>query len=467
MTRRTFLAAAGTASTAICLRASQTAAVRVRIDDSAGGWRIPPDFLGFGYEVSEVAVPGFFSASNSNYIQFVRTLAPNGVVRIGGNTADFSSWQPDGNAIAKPKGTVVNGRSIEELGGFLRATGWKLIWVLNSGTGSPESAADQAAAVAHAAGAQLLAFEIGNEPDMFVFNGHRPQGYGYPQYFAEFRRFAEAVRGKVPNAPLAGPAVLADTGWTASMAADLSSQLTLLTQHYYINDQSTPYATLHNLLTPDPRLNQLTGQLQEISRTSGLPWRIAEVNSFSGGGKPGVSDVFAAALWALDLMFSLTAARCAGVNFETGVNHLGFVSSYSPIGQNGSTFFAGPVYYAMLAFRSALGGTLGSVHLDGAATGLAAWAFRDRTGVQQIVLINKNDDITVEVAVECSSRTSRAELSWLTAPALESKTGIAFAGGAASPSGTWSSGTRERKTVTAGSMALTLLPARAVVCRLI
>jgi hypothetical protein len=45
-----------------------------------------------------------------------------------------------------------------------------------------------------------------------------------------------------------------------------------------------------------------------------------------------VSDTFAAALWVLDFMFTLALAGCAGVNMETGVDQLGFISYYSPMG---------------------------------------------------------------------------------------------------------------------------------------
>ena len=58
---------------------------------------------------------------------------------------------------------------------------------------------------------------------------------------------------------------------------------------------------------------------------------MCETNSFYGGGKDGVSNSFAAALWTLDYLLVLASYGCAGVNMETGVNHLGKISYYSPI----------------------------------------------------------------------------------------------------------------------------------------
>ena len=66
------------------------------------------------------------------------------------------------------------------------------------------------------------------------------------------------------------------------------------------------------------------------SLESGIPWRICETNSFSGGGLPGVSDTFLGALWTLDFMLLLASYGCSGVNIETGVNQLGFCRTWMP-----------------------------------------------------------------------------------------------------------------------------------------
>src|SRR6185437_5387799 len=115
--------------------------------------------------------------TNQTCTQLVRTLGPHGVVRVGGNTSDYSSFQPDGNLVSSPKSSVINTESLRQLGNFLDATGWKLIWGLNLGNGTVDEAVQEAQAVASAAGDNLLAFEIGNEPDLYVHEGHRPAGY--------------------------------------------------------------------------------------------------------------------------------------------------------------------------------------------------------------------------------------------------------------------------------------------------
>jgi len=124
---------------------AQWSSVRPRLRPERAGSVIPPDFLGLGYELSSVAKRGLLAANNRALIGFVRRLSYEGVVRIGGSTSDFATRSAKDEAVSAPKESVINRAAVEDLGGFLRATGWKLIWGLNLGTGTPEMAADEAA----------------------------------------------------------------------------------------------------------------------------------------------------------------------------------------------------------------------------------------------------------------------------------------------------------------------------------
>jgi hypothetical protein len=294
---------------------------------------IAPDFLGLGYEISSVARPGLLSPANGIYVNLVRTLGPDGVVRVGGNTADYARYSATATPVSSPFGTMVNDSALEGLGRFLDATGWKLIWALNLGSGSKEEAIAEAKAVAAIAGNRLLAFEIGNEPDLFSHEKHRPSGYDYEQWLADYRRYKKALRVQLPGIPLAGPDAAGKTEWVSRFAVDEGKDIVLLAHHYYREGQN-PGSTIAELLGVDPKLQLQLDRLRAASQLCGVPYRICEVNSFSGGGRPGVSDTMASALWVLDYMFTLACNGCSGVNMETGVNQLGFISSYSPIGDD-------------------------------------------------------------------------------------------------------------------------------------
>ncbi len=153
--------------------------------------------------------------------------------------------------------------------------------------------------------------------------------------------------------PLAGPDVADATSWVTRFARDEGKNIKLLTHHYYREGQN-PTSSIDKLLHPDPKLDPMLAQLSAATKFSGVPYRICETNSFSGGGKPGVSDTLASALWVLDFMFTVASTGCAGINIETGVNQRGFISSYSPIGDDEHRHYtATPEFYGMLAFAQA------------------------------------------------------------------------------------------------------------------
>ena len=115
------------------------------------------------------------------------------------------------------------------------------------------------------------------------------------------------------------------------------------------------------------------------------------MNSFSGGGKLGVSDTFGSALWCLDYLFLLASYGCAGVNMETDINQLGFISHYSPIVHDaGGSRGARPEYYAMLAFAMAGNGELVKLTLDPGNINLTAYADKDQQGQLWITVVNKD-----------------------------------------------------------------------------
>lgn len=218
-------------------------------------------------------------------MQLVRNLSREGATRVGGNTSDYASYTPDQKAVSATKGTVVNDAMLQQLGSFLQATNWKLIWGLNLGSGDGSQASAEAKAVAGAARDHLLAFEIGNEPDLFGrVAGHRGKTYGYDSYLNEFRRYKAVIRAELPNAPFAGPDAASETDWVLRFANDERGDIKLLTHHYY-RQCAGPTSTLDKLLARDPKLAPELEKLRLASSIAHVPYRICEVNSFCGGGE--------------------------------------------------------------------------------------------------------------------------------------------------------------------------------------
>lgn len=484
MDRRKFLVTSAGAAAAIASASCSTFAaaaapsrtVSVEVNPLEALREIPADFLGLGYEISSVSRPGLLSARNSAYVQFVRTLAPRGVIRIGGNTSDFSSYSKDGPPICATKASVVDAAVIRDLGEFLDATGWQLIWGLNLGSARVENGAvtnealqnaiDEAACVVDAAKGKLLAFEIGNEPDLFGGGvAHRAQGYSYADYLKEYRVYKSALRAKFPKIPFAGPDVASHSDWVTQFAADEGSDLKLLTHHRYAEGPPTsPQSTIERLMAPSEGLTRMLATCEAATRSTGVPYRICETNSCYGGGKPGVSDTFAAALWGLDYLFTMAAANCAGANLETGVNQLGFVSSYSPIADDdASRPVAKPLYYGMLAFAQAGRGTRIATQYDESALNLRAYAVKDSAGRVVVTLVNKETSTNAIVSVAISGHFATGSVIRLEGPSLESKTGVTFGGAEVSAEGKWSPQKSEKISLKRGTFEVRVPAASAAI----
>ena len=115
------------------------------------------------------------------------------------------------------------------------------------------------------------------------------------------------------------------------------------------------------------------------------------MNSFYGGGKPGVSDTFASALWCLDYMFLLASYGCEGLNLETDVNQMAWVSHYSPIFRDATgQLIARPEYYGMLAFAVAGKGSLVKLTASRTDVNLSVYATKSIGSPLWVIAVNKD-----------------------------------------------------------------------------
>lgn len=396
-------------------------------------------FTGLGYEMSSVAPLGLLSVTNHNYVALLRALGPKGVLRVGGIVANFTRYEPHGTIAADRQNTVITDASLKQFAAFLRKTGWSAIWSVNFAQGSIEDAVTEAKAVAQALGPHLLALEIGNEIENYGRGRHpfRPASWDYADYRKEYGEWHDAIVKAVPHVSFAAPDTASSVEWVENMAKDADGKVQLLTTHYYRTNQTR--GTAEELLTPDPRLKDVLMRLRTASTQSGIPWRMCETNSFSGGGRPGVSDTFIDALWVLDYMLLLAQNGCSGVNIETGVNQLGFVSSYSPIQDDGKGVnSAGVPYYGMLAFAQAQRGCsqVLPAEVDMQGVNGTAYVLGAAGKPHSVVIVNRDRVQTARVSIRDLAMGDVTALR-LTAPSPESKSGVTFAGSSVDANGNW------------------------------
>jgi hypothetical protein len=410
--------------------------IAVRLADADAVAHVPSDFIGLGYEMSSAAKLGLLSVSNDRYVRLVNQLSRDGVLRMGGIVADHSRYETEGTIRTEPTNTVVTRASLEQFSAFLRKTGWSAIWSVNFATGTLENAVAEAKDVARILGPHLLALEIGNEVENYG-RGHPPSRtppYTYQEYREDYRKWHAALAAAVPGLRFAGPDTASSVEWVQRMAADASGEVQLLTTHYYRGAQAK--GTAEQLATPDPELREKLEKLRKAARASGIPYRICETNSFFGGGRPGLSDTLLGALWVLDFMLLLARYGCAGVNIETGVNQLGFVSSYSPIQDDGKgRNYAGAPYYGMLACAMALRDApeVLPLEVDAGGRNVTVHALGHSRRLRSLTIVNRDS----RAAVVGLPKMTPAQAFRLAGPSALSQSGVTFAGATVDDDGRW------------------------------
>jgi hypothetical protein len=390
---------------------------------------VPANFTGLGYEMSSVAAAGLLRSSNHRYVELIRGLGREGVLRVGGIVANYTRYKSNGASKSDRLDTVITRADIEGFAEFLHRIA---------------QAIEEARAVHEILGSRLLALEIGNEIDSYgKGQPFRPAPYDYEAYRKEFGEWRNAIAEAIPGIRFAAPDTAGATDWVEKMASDATGEVQMLTTHYYRNGQKRGSA--EQLLAPDPRLEDIAARLRVASQRSGLPWRMCEMNSFSGGGLPGVSDTLVGTLWTLEVMLRLAQMGCAGVNLETGVNQLGFVSSYSPIQDDGKGLnSAGAPYYGMLAFATAFAGChqMFPVEAELKNESVSSSALGSRGRPHHFVIVNRSS-----TDIRCSlgqAGMEQAQVLRLEAPSAGSTTGMTLGHAAVDEMGRWKPKSQER-----------------------
>jgi hypothetical protein len=499
MDRRAFLSRSVLASgVALCGRLGfgQTASsvpLRLTLDPHKTGYAVPEDFTGLSYETAQLGDPDFFSPTNTELVGFMRRLGASGVLRIGGNTSEYCTWSPeterrpdakpteevrnDAQANVLPQALAVGPdtghgapaarkitpEAVRNLRGFIDATGWKLIYGLNMGTESAETAAAEADYVMRTMGDKLIAFQLCNEPNLFHRNGLRKPDYNFAQFAQEWQHFYEVIRQKVPGAVFAGPDIAFsndDSEWLTGFAKQFRSEVALLSNHYYAEGPpENPSMTIERLLQPNPKLVQEFEGMAQTKAELNLPFRLTETNSCYHGGKQGVSDTLASALWGADLMYQLASAGGLGINF-----HSGGYGWYTPIaGTVANGFTARPIYYGMLLFAEVGPGRLVEAELEGSdsaplvtAYGVVRENVKPRNMVKAVVF-NKHADRAAHVTVECGEKDAQwARALRLVAPRLDDTQDVTLGSNPVGANGTWEAARSEELPVHDGAAAIEL-----------
>ena len=399
---------------------------------------MPAGFLGVSLEYQAVHdyTGSDPSAVNPVFVQLLRNLAPGQapVIRIGGESADATWWPTRGTSPPKGIKYTLTDNWLSTTRALADDLGGQLILDLNLAAGRASVAASEARAMLDAiGGGHIQAFEIGNEPDLYTtipwyYTGvmgavfARPSSYDLADFTGEFTTWRATLGGL----PVAGPA-LADLAWMPQFDQFLSAEpgLAVTTFHRYplrgcsTAPTSPRYATIANLLSDYATTGQAQGIAQYVAmaHARGIRFRLDEINSVACGGSRGVSDTFAAALWALDTMFEMAKVGVDGVNVHTfpGAAYDLFTFTHH---QATWRAFVHPEYYGLLMFGQADPPGARLLPVSGSGGPLKVWATEAPNGTRRFVLINMDTTSSQSVTVSAGLGFGRASLERLEAPGV-------------------------------------------------
>jgi hypothetical protein len=457
----------------VSVAAGEPAPATIVVHADRPGAAIPADFTGLSTE-KKLMARDCFGAQNKDLIQLCRTLGP-GVFRIGANNVDSTFFKREGapplesmqenRYVTDPR--TIGPKSVDAFFDFARAAGWRIIYGVNLGAKDPAMAADEAAYAWQVGAKEIIAIEIGNEPNLYPKGprreGIRPGNWRYPQYKEEFTAVYDAIKAKDARIPITGPAVTKSTNWMPLFMADFKGRVALATSHVYhlsapeTDPKAQRFTSVEKLLGekyPDDWIIKLKDAV-----SVGVPYRIGECNTASGGGKRGVSNAFVSALWAIDFMFDVAQAGGQGVNFHGSFT----ANNYSPIvfDKKSSRYVPAPMYYGMLFFSRAAQGRLVAAETKSDAN-LVAHAVLGADGRLRVTLVNKDLVKSVQAAVAAGPGFTKGQAWRLSAPSVSATDGVTFAGAAVDADGSWAPKTTETLNVADGRTSVSLPPASAV-----
>jgi hypothetical protein len=190
---------------------------------------------------------------------------------------------------------------------------------------------------------------------------------------------------------------------------------------------------------------------------------MTEGNSCYRGGKPGMSNAFAAALWAGDYMLQLASLGCAGVNLHGGGS--AFLSAslgdhtpgmdvaktpqtvrsgfYTPIqSEPGREVKAMPVFYGMMLANQLAGDEMLDVQVNMQGVNATAYASKHNRGFK-VAIFNKDESRPLDLSIHVPHRVQTATAWRMQAPSLDSTEGVSLAGAEIAAHAQWSPKTVE------------------------
>ena len=379
----------------------------VRIPAQGAAIGVPRSFLGISAEYWTIPV---WSKHLSLLGQVLSSITPDGpmLLRIGGSSADQTRWAPTKEL---PEWVFETTPAwLWQLRSIVNRFGVRVILDLNLVTATPMIAVRWARAAESALPSEsIVGFEIGNEGDIYSSASWRkitaggsgstalPKRMTARSYASSYRAYAKQLLPMDRGVPLLGPALsnpAAHMSWISDLLAGPHPGLRAITVHRYpLSACSRPgtktFPTIARVLSERATagMARTIGGAVRAARLARLPVRLTEINSVTCGGRKGVSNTFATALWAPDALFELLRVGARSVAVHVRADAINMAFSLTRHG-----LVANPLLYGLALFARTLGPNSQLLPLMLQARPglrLKAWAVRVGANVLHVVLIDK------------------------------------------------------------------------------
>ncbi|PWN94204.1 hypothetical protein FA10DRAFT_264768 [Acaromyces ingoldii] len=398
---------------------------------------LSPSFAGMGIEPTNlIAYTGQGGQRNELTYNLMMNLANmTGVpphLRIGGNAGDRMIYQESYNGTnwSYNPSSVGVGNTGGKVDQYLFGPGYfasmdllpsdtPITYGINlayTGSDSAQLIVNQAtAALDQVKNVNIVGFELGNEPDLWVQNGYRSQGWSVSNFGDEWAAAVQSVynnvlapRNKTSN--FFEPPTTATTATSAGkpfrianlvstgVAVDNGIYVAGWNQHdyYYYVNVSGYTLTLDRLLDLSTTVKQFTewaGQAQQALVT-GKPYYLREMGSAGPTGLQGITNVFGNTLWSLN--FFLYAATVQVSSVQMHMTSESYIAPWQPQNQAGFSAHVRTSYYAWAAVDQLIGGgcntRVASVDLNNVPSAyenrVALYATYDGVNLDSLVMIN-------------------------------------------------------------------------------
>ena len=452
--------------------------INMRVGTQPTPSAVSPGFVGLSIETYHVVgmLAGQRGVQLRNALANMYDLTPRNnpgpVIRVGGDSSDTSCFiGSDGNMPVQGctcdyNITISDLQLYRNFSTKFSAQNGHVKFVLgtNLACGKPEMGAAHIRAISNQKLWDVVsAIELGNEVDKFP-SKYRQSNWNVTDYEREFmdhvshfRKYAALPAKRMQGATFCTLNASWDNGLLGYSNRNFANLASISYHAYSLHGGSKPIlppdfplpsnatnSTYHTraLLSQSATDGLSSKYISVVHDISPLELVIGEGNSESGGGWAGTSDVFPAALWAIDWLADISKRGAVRQNI-----HGGPTDKYAPlVFDDTGVMHVRPLYYGMLVFSELVANrtqwlpTTLSTPPNGS---VIAHAGKDENGFVRIVLLSKDLEsqtservrisIPISLVPSCrGNKTAKASAAWLLPPSNQdpkvAKVGITWAG---------------------------------------